>query len=368
MTVLDQYAQWIPSPFFTEGRNGYAPQYVILHGTAGGSSAQNIAAWFQNPQAQVSAHYVIGQDGAVVQTVDENNWAWANGVLSAGHADWWNESVNPNWLTISIEHVKPSSTNSDALTTAQQSASFALIKRICQRWNIPMRLADAEGGITGHFSIDPVNRSQCPGNYPWAALWAYLKPPAAPQIKTGDDLTMLQLTDPMGKLFSDSSNACWVCNANKIRWGGDHLVFFRKHEGIFGLPLTSEIRLAQYPSATFIIYERVIAVYDPQHKIDNPPGSGDVYLLHIDGGLGQQMVAKSLVSALNAQIKQLTDNSDNLTKQIAALRTELAQQIPAPPPPELAQLQLQLAAQQKTIETYKQAVQTVISNLQHLAV
>jgi hypothetical protein len=222
-----------------------------------------------------------------------------------------------------------------------------------------MRLADATGGITGHFSIDPVNRSQCPGIYPWAALWAYLQPPAAPQIKTGD-LKMLELTDPMGRLFSDSTNSCWVCNANKIRIGGDHLVFFRKHEGIFGLPLTSEIRLAQYPQATFVVYERVIAVFDPEHKIDNPPGSGDVYLIHIDGGIGQQMVAKPLVTALNAQIKQLTDEKDNLNKQLQAIKN-------TPPPPELAQLQQQLAAQRATIETYKQAINVVINNLQHLA-
>lgn len=372
MTQIDQQAQWIPSPFYgwpqgTSGRNGYTPRWIILHGTAGGSSAQNIAAWFQNPDAQVSAHYVVGQNGEIVQTVSEDSWSWANGVLSTGHDAWWDESVNPNWPTISIEHVKPSTTNADVLTPAQQSASFALIKRICQRWNIPMRLADANGGITGHFSIDPVNRSQCPGAYPWNALWAYLKPPAAPQLKTGDDLSMLQLTDPMGRLFTDSSNGNWICNANKVRWGGDHLVFYRRHEGVFGLPLTAEIRLAQYPQSSFVIYERAIACFDPGHKIDNPPGSGDVYLLHIDGGLGQQMVAKSLLSALNTKIKTLTDNTDNLTKQIADLKNELAHQIPPPPQPELTQLQLQLAAQQKTIEAYRQAVQTVIANLQHLA-
>jgi N-acetyl-anhydromuramyl-L-alanine amidase AmpD len=173
-------ATWIPSPFFTSGRNGYTPKWLILHGTAGGSSAQNIAAWFQNPQAQVSAHYIVGQDGAVVQSVDESNWAWANGALSAGHDNWWSDSVNPNWITISIEHVKPSTSNSDTLTAAQQSASFKLIKDICTRWNIPMQAANASGGITGHYSIDPVNRSDCPGPYPWTQLWAYLNGTSTP--------------------------------------------------------------------------------------------------------------------------------------------------------------------------------------------
>jgi len=167
-------AQWIPSPFYTAGRNGYTPRWLILHGTAGGSSAQNIAAWFQNPSAQVSAHYVVGQDGAIIQTVSEDDWAWANGVLSAGHDGWWSDAVNPNWTTISIEHVKPDTQNASAITAAQQAASFKLIKDICSRWNIPMRAADANGGITGHYSIDPVNRSDCPGPYPWTQLWSYL--------------------------------------------------------------------------------------------------------------------------------------------------------------------------------------------------
>jgi uncharacterized protein involved in exopolysaccharide biosynthesis len=72
------------------------------------------------------------------------------------------------------------------------------------------------------------------------------------------------------------------------------------------------------------------------------------------------MVAKPLVTALNAQIKQLTENNDNLNKQLQALKN-------APPQPELAQLQQQLAAQKATIETYKQAINVVINNLQHLA-
>jgi hypothetical protein len=326
--------------------------------------AQNIANYFASTQGTdnpVSSHYVIGQDGTIVQCVSESDGAWCNGAFSNGHDEFWNTDINPNNITVSIEHCKPSSNNADAITPAQQASSFALIKRICQRHNIPMRLADATGGITGHFSIDPVNRSQCPGVYPWAALWSYLQPPAAPQQNTtGDDLKMLQLTDPMGKLFSDSTNSCWVCNANKIRIGGDHLVFFRKHEGIFGLPLTAEIRLAQYPNSTFVIYERVIACFDPRHEVDHQPGAGDVFLIHLDGGVGRDIIAKPLVSALNAQIKQLTENNDNLNKQLQALKN-------APPQPELAQLQQQLAAQKATIETYKQAINVVINNLQHLA-
>lgn len=180
---------FIPSPNMWPSRQGYSPRYVILHGTAGGSSAVNVANWFANPASRVSSHYIVDRDGSIVQCVQEEDTAWANGGFSgtpatlgfrvAGdgiHRDvWWNITMNPNLLTVSIEHVKAATDNSDELTAAQATTSFALINAICDRWGIPKRFADSSGGITGHFSMDPVNRSQCPGPYPWEQLWQYLQ-------------------------------------------------------------------------------------------------------------------------------------------------------------------------------------------------
>jgi N-acetyl-anhydromuramyl-L-alanine amidase AmpD len=161
------------------GRYGLKPRWVILHGTAGGTSAQAIATFFQSTQGSnnpVSAHYVIGQDGQIAQCNDEADGAWANGVVTAGHDPWWSDSdnPNPNNVTISIEHCKPDDANATALTPAQQASSFWLTKDICARNGIPMRAADASGGITGHYSIDPINRARCPGAFDWNALWNYL--------------------------------------------------------------------------------------------------------------------------------------------------------------------------------------------------
>ncbi|MGZ3681993.1 MAG: hypothetical protein ACXVDI_25830, partial [Ktedonobacterales bacterium] len=62
----------------------------------------------------------------------------------------------------------------------QKQASFRLIADICRRQSIPPQRADARGGITGHASIDPVNRSHCPGPYPWDELFAFLHADSAP--------------------------------------------------------------------------------------------------------------------------------------------------------------------------------------------
>lgn len=165
-------ALWIPSNHYFPGRSGYMPRWIIIHGTAGFSSAQEVGYYFQ--QADVATHYTIGQDGILVQSVREENAAWGNGGVTEGHDPWWSHSLNPNLVTISIEHVKPSRDNSDELTAIQKQASFSLIQRICDRHNIPKRWADEEGGITGHYSMDPVHRSFCPGPYPWDDLFEFL--------------------------------------------------------------------------------------------------------------------------------------------------------------------------------------------------
>lgn len=280
------------------GRNGLRPAYIIVHGTAGGSNAEAIANYFASTQGTgnpVSSHYVIGQDGEIVQCVSENDGAWANGILTAGHDSWWNPNINPNNITISIEHCKPAQDNSTPLTQAQQDASFTLIKHICQRWSIPMQAADANGGITGHFSLDPINRRNCPGPYPWDALWAFLK----------EDNTLLNLNDPVVKtFFTDAGHGAWRCRQNGVVLFGGNLQFYRSNGGpaLLGLPLTNEIYLPQYQNTAIVMCERAIIVYDPGRKIDTPPTDSPCYLLHINGQLSQYLLQQYLhINALSAK-------------------------------------------------------------------
>src|SRR5579862_2815105 len=178
-------AKWIGTSHFWAGRSGYTPRWIIVHGTAGGTSAEDVAYYFQSNDPPTSTHYVVGLHGEVVQCVSEADTAWGNGIVTDGHDPWWSPNLNPNFLTFSIEHVKPATDNSSVITSAQKAASFALIKHLCERYNIPMRRADASGGITGHYSIDPVNRGFCPGPYPWDELIAYLNDNSTPNVPLG---------------------------------------------------------------------------------------------------------------------------------------------------------------------------------------
>src|SRR5258708_29128970 len=88
MGVDEPGAIWIPVPTANvfPGYWGNKPRYVVIHKTASGGTPQDIAHFFQNDPNQASAHYIVGQDGTIVQTVSEADGAGANGILQAGHA------------------------------------------------------------------------------------------------------------------------------------------------------------------------------------------------------------------------------------------------------------------------------------------
>lgn len=279
----------VPSPNYFNGRAGYKASYVILHGTAGFETAEEVANYFASTQGvqeadRVSAHYVVGRDGTVIQCVDEANGAWSNGFISGTpatlgfrevgdgvHRDsWWDPAINPNYQTIAIEHVKPSTDNSDELTALQATASFALISAICDRWNIPKRFADSQGGITGHFSMDPLNRSMCPGPYPWQELWNYFE---------GED--MLQITDPFAAaFFKETSPTTWHCTATNIDIHDAILDYYRQTQGAFRLPRTPEIYDVLPTGCSFQVFEGGVLVFDPTGKYDSVGRT--VYAMHLD--------------------------------------------------------------------------------------
>ena len=159
-------------------RQGYSIKYLVLHGTAGGTSAQSIGQYFQSTAGgsnPVSSHLIIDQQGNVVQGVPMSLAAFGNGVITNGHASYLPDpSINPNWYTASIEFVKASTDNSDPLTAIQTQVGFEVIQCICDTYNIPKRAGDANGGVISHADIDPINRARCPGTLDWNALWQYL--------------------------------------------------------------------------------------------------------------------------------------------------------------------------------------------------
>lgn len=310
-------------------RDGNKPKWLILHGTAGGSSAVNIATYFQgtqNTNNPVSAHYVVDQSGIIVQCNREQDGAWANGYLSEGHDAWWSEDINPNNLTISIEHVKHTTDNSEPLTLAQQRATFTLIQHICVRNNIPLRQADENGGITGHYSIDPVNRSRCPGNFPWSELWQFLS-------EQGESmLSIKQAEDYFKEIEVDRR---WRCKANNIDVAYAILNYYRTCTQIglnglsqFGLPLSGEEGVVGYKDVVMQRFERGVICYDPNKENDSVPGlTGPCYPMHIDKGQGQDPRIVAALQKKSAQAAQVDTQANDQQSPVQDTSAEQAQVI-----------------------------------------
>lgn len=248
--------------------------WVVVHKTASGGTAQDIATFFANDPAMASTHYVVGQDGAIVQCVLEKDGAGGNCCEKGNFASFLPIGQNLNTWTISIEHVDPASDNSTPLTDAQKAASFRLIRDICQRHNILMRRGDAAGGIIGHCDIDPVDRAHCPGNYPWDELFAYL-----------EGASMLSINDVSVYYDQTSDPQVWRCRQTGQVVGHGILDFYRGLTtplALLGLPLTGEMAMPGHAGVVFQVFQRGIAVYDAGHVFDSPPGAGPVYLAHLN--------------------------------------------------------------------------------------
>ena len=300
-------------------RQGYKITHLVLHGTAGGTSADGIATYFRDSTAEASAHIIIDQAGNIAQGIPLSLAAWANGVVTAGHAAWLPANVNPNFYTASIEFVKASTDNSNELTPIQFKVGCEVIKCICDTYGIPKRAADGSGGVMKHADVDPINRARCPGPFDWNGLWNYL---AGNQP---EEPIMIGLDNPVVAQFFSGDDNAWKCKQNGFVISGAGAVMFYQTLGgkalcgltYLGLPVSGPVGVTGKPGVVYQRFERAVLCYDPQHIFDNPPGAGAFYLAHIDQGVTQD----PRITPLQLQNAQLKDQVAVLQKQIDAGQT-----------------------------------------------
>ncbi len=88
--------------------------------------------------------------------------------------------------------------------------------------------------------------------------------------------------------FKQTPDGQWQCNENGFIVRKGILAFYRSfgqsaYCGLtyLGLPLSNETPVNGHPGVVEQKFERAMLTYDPNHELDHPPGSGDVYLMHI---------------------------------------------------------------------------------------
>lgn len=149
-----------PSPNFGPRRDVERPTLLVLHYT-GMRSAEESLRRLCDPASEVSAHYLIDEDGTLHQLVDESQRAWHAGL------SYWSGIRDVNSHSIGIELQNPGHEfGYRAFPEAQIETLTALCLSILARHPI------AAGGIVGHSDIAP-DRKTDPGElFPWWDLAA----------------------------------------------------------------------------------------------------------------------------------------------------------------------------------------------------
>ncbi len=156
------------SPNWNE-RGGQAPDLLLLHYT-GMTTAQAALERLCDPAAEVSAHWLVEEDGRVWRLVPEEKRAW-----HAGRSHWAGAS-DLNARSVGIEIVNPGHEfGYRAFPPAQIAAVTELCRGVLQRWPIP------PARVLGHSDVAPLRKSDPGELFPWRALAAAgigLWPPA----------------------------------------------------------------------------------------------------------------------------------------------------------------------------------------------
>jgi V8-like Glu-specific endopeptidase len=139
---------------------------VVIHITDGGSRITGTIGWFQNPNQRnarnqpihVSAHYVVGRDGEVVQMVRNNDIAW--------HAN------SANGHSIGIEHVA-NSTRRLLPTDDEYRGSARLVAWLCCQYGLPLDRTH----VLGHAEADiHTTHTDCPNSvWDWERYMAMVQ-------------------------------------------------------------------------------------------------------------------------------------------------------------------------------------------------
>jgi N-acetylmuramoyl-L-alanine amidase len=151
-------AQVRASPNFGPRRGPLRPDMIILHYT-GMPSGEGAEAWLCNPASEVSSHYIVHEDGRVVQMVREADRAWHAGRSS------WQGHQDINSASVGIEIANPGHAYGyPDFPAAQIRRVIALCRDIARRHAIAAERVLAHSDVAPGRKIDPGEK------FPWPKL------------------------------------------------------------------------------------------------------------------------------------------------------------------------------------------------------
>lgn len=158
MSAVKSYSEKWRSPNYGERADGVKPGLVILHYT-NMKTAEEALQRLCDPASEVSAHYLIDEDGSIYQLVDESFRAWHAG------QSYWQAETDINSHSIGIELVNPGHAHGYQPFTLDQ---IETLMALC--WDIQSR--NTIRSVLGHSDIAPDRPDKIdPGHlFPWERL------------------------------------------------------------------------------------------------------------------------------------------------------------------------------------------------------
>lgn len=146
------------SPNFDSRPPGVPIDMLVIHYTGMPTAAEALDR-LTNPQAKVSAHTLIDEDGTVYCLVDEKDRAWHAG------ESYWRGATGLNARSIGIELVNPGHEfGYRPFPEAQMTALVALASTLVRRHRIPPY------NVVGHSDIAPRRKSDPGELFDWRRL------------------------------------------------------------------------------------------------------------------------------------------------------------------------------------------------------
>jgi N-acetylmuramoyl-L-alanine amidase len=162
----------LPSPNWDE--RALPVTMVVLHYTE--MEREAALGRLTDPEAKVSAHYFISEDGEVVRLVDEAKRAWHAG------ASYWRGHRDVNSASVGIELDHPGhALGYREFADAQIEALVPLLNDVVRRHDIP------RANVVGHSDVAPARKTDPGELFPWDRLAEYrLCLPRPEKLELGD--------------------------------------------------------------------------------------------------------------------------------------------------------------------------------------
>lgn len=200
-----------PSPNFDE--RALPVTMVVLHYTEM-KPVETALARMCDPEAKVSAHYCITEEGEVIRLVGEDKRAW-----HAGQSYWRGiRDVNSASIGIELDHPGHAGGYRD-FTEAQFEALVPLLHRIVRAHDIP------RANVVGHSDVAPARKIDPGELFPWDRLAEYkLCLPRPDRLERGDpfdnDASFYLALERFGYDITDGFKAV---EAFQRRWRPDRI-------------------------------------------------------------------------------------------------------------------------------------------------